>query len=358
MKIKMSFEDKAKKALVNSICLLLEKNPENNIPKIFKLSKALTKDDTTKKILRDIEKSYEEIPSVKKFFDNSLLNINPEIKRTIFMNLIGNKQLNKSQKKYLPLSMILSPDNLCNLSCLNCTLSKNTKEVLKFNDFDKMINNIHNLGINVVILFGGEPFLIDFIYNIYEKYNDIIFTPVTNGTLFTEITTNKLLKLGNVIPIITLSNNKKEVDSANGYGTFDKVIYGMNLLQNKGIPFGVSTPVSSENLSTVTSDKFVDMLINNGSKFSIYSNSFCSNAHICNTLSVDERISLESKINVLRNSKPYFFIDLFNDYKYIKELLCSKKNAAQNSLLFTKIPYKNLQSISIDDIIHSSLNNI
>lgn len=358
MKIKMSFEDKAKKALVNSICLLLEKNPENNIPKIFKLSKALTKDDTTKKILRDIEKSYEEIPSVKKFFDNSLLNINPEIKRTIFMNLIGNKPSNKSPKKYLPLSMILSPDNLCNLSCLNCTLSKNTKEVLNFNDIDKMINNIHNLGINVVILLGGEPFLIDFIYNIYEKYNDIIFTPVTNGTLFTEITINKLLKLGNVIPIITLSNNKKEVDSANGYGTFDKVIYGMNLLQNKGIPFGVSTPVSSENISTVTSDKFVDMLINNGSKFSIYSNSFCSNAHICNTLSVDERISLESKISVLRNSKPYFFIDLFNDYKYLKELLCSKENLAQNSLLFTKMPYKNLQCISIEDIHQSSLNNI
>lgn len=355
MKIKMSFEDRAKRALINSICLLIEKNPNDNIPKIFKLSKALIKDDNTKRILSDIEKSYENMPSVKKFLDNSLVNINPEIRKNIFMNLVGHNNTSHTQtEKYIPLSIILSPNNKCNLSCVNCTPAKFSSETLNFNDVDKVIGKAQSLGVNYIILFGGEPFLIDFMFKIYEKYSDIIFTPVTNGTLFTEKCADKLLKLGNIIPTISLDNIENRINYTCGEGTFEKIIKGMNLLKDKGIPFGVSTAVSSDNLSAVTSDNFVDMLIKNGSKFSIYSNSFCSNAHINKSISTTERLVLGEKIKIMRNTKPYFFIDLFNDYKYLEQFLGSD-SSDYHSFFLGKIPQANLQRISLEHLIQSSM---
>ncbi|MDO5517174.1 MAG: radical SAM protein [Clostridium sp.] len=355
MKIKMSFEDRAKKALINSICLLIERNPDGNIPKIFKLSKALIKDDRTKKILNSIEKSYEEMPSVKEFFDNSLVNINPEIRRNIFMNLVGNSNSSDNNKeKHIPISIILSPNNKCNLRCVNCSLSNSSSETLNFNDVDRVIGKAQRSGVNYIILFGGEPFLLDFMFKIYEKYSDIIFTPVTNGTLFTKECVNKLLHLGNIIPTISLDNIENRIDYTYGEGTFEKVVTGMNLLKDKGIPFGVSTAVSSANFSAVTSDYFIDMLIKNGSKFSIYSNSFCSNSHINKSISKTERLILGEKINIMRNTKPYFFIDLFNDQKYLEEFI-NPGSSDSHSFFLGNIPQNKLQSISLEHLIQSTM---
>lgn len=355
MKFKMSFENRAKKALINSICLLIEKNPDGNIPKIFKLSKALIKDDNTKRILSSIEKSYEEIPCVKEFFDSSLANINPQIRKNIFMSLVGNSSSNNNQnEKCIPLSIILSPNNKCNLRCVNCTLSSSTSESFSYNNLDKILGNAQRLGVNYIVLYGGEPFLIDSIFKIYEKYNNIIFTPVTNGTLFTKQYVDKLLHLGNVIPIISLDNIKNKIDYTCGQGTFEKIKTGMNLLNNTGIPFGISTAVSSENLSAVTSDNFIDMLITSGSKFSIYSNSFCSNAHINKSISQTERHILGEKIKTLRNTKPYFFIDLFNDQKYLNQFV-NEDSINSHSFLLGKIPQNQLQRISLEHFIQSTI---
>lgn len=357
MKLKMSFEHRVKKALINSICVLLENNPEKSMPKIFKLSKTLAKDSTTQKLLTDFEKCYEEIPSVKKYVDNSLAEINPKIKRNIFMNLMNkNTTSPDNEPNYLPVSAILNSTNTCNLRCLSCSISNNENQLVTYSDFEKVIKNIHKLNIKSIILFGGEPFLMDFMLDIFEANQDIIFTPVTNGTLFTENNSNRLLKSGNVVPIISLGNNELNVDSNYGNGTYKKIIAGMKLLKSKGIPFGTLTAVNSNNLSIVTSDQFIDSLIFNGSKFSIYSNSFCSNAPLNTSLTANERDILNNKINSFRNTKPYFFIDLFNDVKYVNHLLNSDINT-KSSFVFSKMPFKSLQSTSLENILNINHNN-
>lgn len=355
MKLKMSFENRVKKALINSICTLLENNPEKSIPKIFKLSKTLVKDSATQKILEDFEKYYEQIPSVKRYVDNSLMDINPEIKKTIFMNLINkNTTSSDNEQKYLPVSAILNSNNTCNLGCLNCNICNNKSNPLTYNDFDKVIKNINKLEINSIALLGGEPFLLDFMLDIFENNENIVFTPVTNGTLFTEKNSTRLLKSGNVVPIISLGNDKLNIDSDYGNGTYNKIITGMKLLKSKGIPFGTLTAVNSNNLSIVTSDQFVDSLIFNGSKFSIYSSSSCTNAPLNASLTSKERNILNEKINIFRNTKPYFFVDLFNDTKYVSQLFNSNINA-KSSFIFSKMPFKSLQSASLENILNHSL---
>lgn len=190
--------------------------------------------------------------------------------------------------------------------------------------------------------------------DIFENNKNIIFVPVTNGTLFTEKNSTRLLKSGNVVPIISLGNNELNVDSNYGNGTYNKIITGMHLLKSKGIPFGTLTAVNSNNLSTVISDEFVDSLIFNGSKFSIYSNSFCSNAPLNSNLTSKERNALNEKINTFRNTKPYFFIDLFNDAKYFSHLLDSDV-AGKSSFIFSKMPFETLQSESLEKLLSHSL---
>ncbi|MBE6062081.1 MAG: radical SAM protein [Clostridium butyricum] len=354
MNIKMSFENKAKKALINSICTLLENNPENNIPKIFKLSKTLIKDSVTKRILADFEKYYQEKPIIKAYINNSLAHINPEIKRNIFLNLINrnSKSLNK-KSKYLPISAILNSNTSCNLGCLNCNIYNYKNKSISFNDFDSVVKNIQKHDVNYIILLGGEPFLLDSMLDIFENNKNIIFIPVTNGTLFTEKNSNKLLKCGNVIPIISLCNNKSNIDINYGNGTYNKIICGMKLLKEKGIPFGTLTAVNTSNLSIVTSNEFIDSLILNGSKFSIYSSSFCSNAPLNTSLTANERSILNQKVNTLRNTKPYFFIDLFNDPKYVTQIFTSDINT-KSSFIFSKMPSNTIQSMPLENILKLS----
>lgn len=44
----------------------------------------------------------------------------------------------------------------------------------------------------------------------------------------------------------------------------------MDLLKSRGIPFGVSSATSTNNLKTVTSDEFIDMLVKKGSRMNWY----------------------------------------------------------------------------------------
>ncbi len=102
--------------------------------------------------------------------------------------------------------------------------------------------------------------------DIYEKYNDCIFMPFTNGTLFNEKLADKVQKLGNIIPMFSLEGFEKETDARRGKGVFKQVMHGMDLLRERGVLFGVSTATGRNNIDTVISDEFINMLIEKGPK--------------------------------------------------------------------------------------------
>ena len=163
--------------------------------------------------------------------------------------------------------------------------------------------------------------------------------------------------------MFSLEGFEKETDSRRGKGTFEKVMKGMNLLKEKGIPFGVSSAVSTYNMETVSSDEFIDMLIKKGSRMSWY---FIympvgDKPNVKDMLKPEQRIELGRRARNIRSNKPYFTIDFFNDAPYVGGCIAGKYYCHINSngdvepCIFAHISVDNIKDKSLIDIFRGDL---
>lgn len=330
MNLKEAIETKARLTLIKSVCSLLEKNPDKNIPKIFKLAQSFAKDELSKEKILQFQKAYSTNPSVKAFIDNSLSSINSASLKKLFTISINNalwltsdkrKELFSNNNLKIPYTIFINPSAKCNLNCCCSHTSNKNYESLKAEEIDKILIDAKELGINYVSIIGGEPFLLDFMYDIYKKHDDMIFTVFTNGTLFDSKAVETLSFLGNVIPIISLSDFHEKTDCHKGLKIYDIIMKGMDLLKRNQIPFGVYSILSRENYEDAVSDNFIDILINKGSKFSLYFTSSSLNSYNfkLKPLNEKQKLSASNKIKFIRENKPYIAIDLVNDASILKE---------------------------------------
>lgn len=329
MDIMQNFHKGAKEKIVEKVCKILEENPEKNINKLFTITKFLAKDKDSKKAVLNVEKYYNETPSIKEEIQNILKETNSNCLQKFFKNFLSNSIWNGVPKRKkimdkegikVPFVISLSPSMRCNLRCTGCdAMDYPENGGLSFEEVDKLVEESRDLGVHCIVVLGGEPFLVDYMYKIYEKYEDVMFTPFTNGTLFNKEVGDKLGELGNVIPMFSLEGFEEETDKRRGKGTFSKVMNGMEILKDRGVPFGIYSATSRENMEVVSSEKFIDMLIEKGSRLSWYFNYMPvrdkPNADLM--LKPEQRIELGRKIKSLRMTQPYFTIDLFNDNPYV-----------------------------------------
>ena len=117
-------------------------------------------------------------------------------------------------------------------------------------------------GTPYVVLTGGEPLVRrDDIIRLCRKHEECEFQAFTNGTLIDEKFCREILEVGNFFPLISLEGFEPENDARRGAGTFQRVMKAMELLKVHRLPFGVSICYTSKNYKTVTSDEFLDMII-------------------------------------------------------------------------------------------------
>ncbi|GIM29639.1 radical SAM protein [Clostridium polyendosporum] len=358
MKIIESMHKNIKKAVVATIYEVIEHNPEKNINRIFSLARMLAKDDDSKKSIEEIEKYYNEVPSIKQFLQEVLTNTNKAFMKKLFENFFINaiwdgtlkrkKWLEKEDTK-IPFVLLISPSIKCNLRYIGCyEVDYDKSKELSYEDIDKVVGQARDLGIYFIMVLGAEPFSVNYMWEIYEKYSDIEFMTFTNGTLITKEVADKIVKLGNIIPMLYLDGFEKETDSKGGSGTFLKVMKGMDFLKDRGVFFGVSSVVSRSNVEKVTSDEFIEMLINKGARVGWYFMYMPvgSKSNIELMLTPSQRIELSRRIKTIRMSKPYVSIDFFNDAPYVGgcidgEYYCIKSKGDVESCIFAHIAVDN-----------------
>ncbi|MCR4943647.1 MAG: radical SAM protein [Clostridium sp.] len=366
--------EKSKKSLIiNQICKILEKDPEKNIDKIFATIRKLVKDEESISTINKIEEYYKDNPVVKEEIKNILKNTNSNCMQSFFRNFLANAVWTgmPKRKKYfeekgvkIPFSILISPSMRCNLHCKGCYAADYPKdEGLTYEEVDRIVKEARDLGIYYFVVLGGEPFFVQYMFDIYKKYNDVMFTPFTNGSLINEEIAEKLVKLGNVMPIFSLEGFEKETDERRGKGTFQKVMKAMDLLRKKGVPFGVSSATSTHNMDTVSSNEFIDMLIKKGSKMSWY---FIympvgEKPDISNMLKPEQRIELGRRVRNIRNTKTYFAIDFFNDAPYVGGCIAGKFYCHINSkgdvepCIFAHISEDNIKEKKLIDVFKGNL---
>lgn len=368
MKIIDSMHKNLKKAVIATIYEVIEHNPEKNISRIFSLAKMVAKDGDCKQSIEVIEKYYNEVPSMKQFVQDVLANTNKTCMKKLCRNLFINAILGGALKREkwlekedsnIPFVLLISPSVQCSLGCIGCyKIDYDKSKQLNYEDIDKIVGEARDLGIYFIMVLGAEALCVDYMWRIYEKYNDIEFITFTNGTLITKEIVDKMVNIGNVIPILHLDGFEKEIDSKEETRTFFKVTKGMDLLKDRGMFFGISSVVLRNNMEKVTSDEFIEMLINKGARVGWYFTYMGvrdkSNMELIPT--PNQRIELGKRIKTIRMSKPYFAIDLFNDAPYLERCITGKYCYHAN--IKTDIKPCIFAHIAVDDVKQKNLIDI
>jgi len=171
----------------------------------------------------------------------------------------------KKYKSDPPLFIVVSPTQKCNLKCRGCyaAASPGAEATLSFDVFDQILGENHDIfGSRFVTISGGEPLLYQSqgknLLDIFKKYSDTYFIFYTNGTLLTKEIAQKLVKLGNASPQISVEGLEKETDERRGKGIFQKILKTTEYVREAGLPFVVSATATSENIATLLSDEFYD----------------------------------------------------------------------------------------------------
>lgn len=337
MKIKDNLEKTTKQAIVNKIVGYLSKNPEKNAGKIFEGIKMLTKDQSALDQIEFVENYYNNDEYKHEYIQDILKNTDTKCLKKFFSNFFANanwfaaprrqKYIDEEDTK-IPFVMLLSPSMRCSLHCKGCYASSfDKKDDIPPEEVDRIIREARELGIYYIIILGGEPFFNDYLLDIYEKYDDIMFTPFTSGLLLNEKIADRLKKSGNVIPMLSIEGFEKDTDERRGKGTYQKVLKAMDILHERGILFGVSSAVTRTNINTVLSDEFTDMLIEKGSKMSWYFLFMPVNGEdedFDMMLTGEQRDYLGRRNREIRANKPYFTLDFFNDAPYVGGCIAGK----------------------------------
>jgi len=196
---------------------------------------------------------------------------------------MASKSATKRRKKAqengenIPPFLIASITSSCNLHCAGCysrcnnaTTDTEPVEQLTSDDWGKIFSEADELGISFILLAGGEPLLRRDVIDTACKYPNILFPVFTNGTYMADKYMELFDKHRNLIPVMSIEGNKEATDSRRGDGVYDKLISNMDELKERGLIYGASVTVTTENINEVTSDSFIGSLKDRGCKLIIY----------------------------------------------------------------------------------------
>ena len=183
----------------------------------------------------------------------------------------------KKQGEHIPPFLIASITSGCNLHCAGCysrcnnaTTDIKPVDQLTGADWKDIFDEAQDLGISFILLAGGEPLLRADVIKEAAKKPDILFPVFTNGTFINKNYLELFDEHRNLVPVISIEDDKDKTDSRRGEGVYDKLITAMDELKNRDLIFGASVTVTSGNIDEVTSDSFIDDLSSRGCKLVIY----------------------------------------------------------------------------------------
>jgi MoaA/NifB/PqqE/SkfB family radical SAM enzyme len=254
-----------------------------------------------------------------------LRNVHQNVKKRLVFNwfvhfiLLGVPLREKTAEKlgvHVPNFLLVDPTSACNLSCQGCWAGKySKKDSLSPERLDKLFTEAKQLGIYWIVLSGGEPLLYPPLFDLLAKHDDLAFMAYTNGTLIDEKVADRIIEVGNFTPAISLEGWREATDARRGRGVFDKVVRVMSILRERGAIFGASITITRKNVQEVTSDEFIDFLIEQGVSYgwTFHYIPIGRNPDVELMITPEQRAYLAERIPYVRTHKPIQIADFWND---------------------------------------------
>ncbi|MBQ6453004.1 MAG: radical SAM protein, partial [Coriobacteriales bacterium] len=208
---------------------------------------------------------------------------NPKESRFMVRFAAASKRASKTRMQFeqeglhVPGFLICSITSSCNLHCAGCYSRCNHATVdtppvrqLSCASWRKIFQEAQELGISFIMLAGGEPMLRRDVIEMAGEFQDIIFPVFTNGTFMDDDYFKLFDDHRNLVPVFSIEGDQDTTDARRGDGVYATVEKNMQLCCKKGMIFGASITVTTENIQEVCSPDFVAGLVDKGCRLIIY----------------------------------------------------------------------------------------
>ena len=204
---------------------------------------------------------------------------NPRESAFMLKFAVSSQQATKRREKleeageHIPPFLIASITSQCNLHCAGCysrcnhaTVDAEPVSQLTAEEWLRIFDEADELGISFILLAGGEPMIRRDIIEAAGKKQNILFPVFTNGTFMDERYFALFDRCRNLIPIMSIEGEREVTDNRRGTGIYDRLVRNMEELDRRGLIFGASVTVTTENIREVTSPEFIKTLADRGCK--------------------------------------------------------------------------------------------
>lgn len=358
------------------------KNPANMQKSFFKIlnyAERFMGEDFDKSVYEGTKRVIEDKDGKwMKYAERLAKEIHPNVAKMTALNLgyeaafCGTKKIRKMREKYdcnIPWVILMDPTSACNLKCKGCWAAEYGHKLnLSFDDLDKIVTEGKEIGVYFYMYTGGEPLVRkDDIIALCKKHNDCAFHAFTNGTLIDDKLCEEMERVGNLSLSISLEGFEKVNDNRRGEGVFNRVIKSMDILKKHGQLFGTSICYTSANIETVTSDEFLDMIIDKGCRYTWYFHYMPVGKDAAVELmpTKEQREYMYHRVREIRSmegGKPIFAIDFQNDGEYVGGCIAGGRNYCHinpngdvEPCVFIHYSSANIKDVSLLDALRQPL---
>lgn len=248
----------------------------------------------------------------------------------------GTKTVRENREKYkcnIPFQILLDPTSACNKNCVGCWSAEyGDKQNLSYEEMDSIVSQGVELGTHFYMFTGGEPLLRKKdIIKLCEAHPNCAFLSFTNATLVDDAFCQEMKRVGNLSLAVSIEGMQEINDLRRGKGSSDAALAAMDLLKKHKCLFGISVCYTSGNVESVTSQEFMDLMIEKGVKYAWYFNYMPVGKGADEKLipSPEQRKHMYAWLRESRNSKtgnPLFVIDFQNDAEYVGGCIAGGRN--------------------------------
>ncbi len=299
---------------------------DKNLIRTTYLMEKITTRDHYKRAIKTIRTLFEQDHPSFTVFKKVLRETNTHHRKRLVKAFIINQLLIGSNRRkafsespggfYPPGLLVISPTMRCNLNCYGCYAGSYDKgKDLPIEVMDRVLNEAKELGMFFAVISGGEPFIRDDVVQLFERHKDVAFQVYTHGGLLDEKMIARIIKAGNILPAISIEGFEEDTDRRRGKGHYKKIMNAMRLLKENGVLFGFSSTQTRENSDLITSDAFIDHMVDMGCTVGWYFTyvPIGRNPNLNLMPTPEQRDSLRRWVLHVRNTKPILVADFWND---------------------------------------------
>lgn len=343
MTIKHKMQRAAAGLAFDRIIRYIEKDPQKNLDKLINKSQKYVKNIFPQENFEKFRLAAKDPDHVWTRFALSMIQ---DIDHTVLKKMLlalglgaayeGTKAVRTNREKYrcnIPWVILLDPTSACNKSCRGCWSAEyGHQQSLSYDELDSIVNQGVELGTHFYMFTGGEPLLRkEDILRLCENHPDCAFLSYTNATLVDEAFCRAMKTVGNLSLAISIEGMKDTNDLRRGEGSFKKTVAVMDMLRAEGCLFGISVCYTRENVESVTSQEFIELMIKKGVKFAWYFNYMPVGSGGDENLipTPAQRKHMYAWLRKTRNGKtgnPLMVIDFQNDAEYVGGCIAGGRN--------------------------------